>query len=58
MLTFQKITITTTKSLKQLLTGSKNISKIDLQKDDMFVWCQRGDLNSRPPAYETSALTS
>lgn len=40
----------------------KNIIEILKNHWKMFFlkvrWCQGGDLNSRPPAYETSALAS
>lgn len=35
--------------------------KLEFDLDNILkdnFWCQGGDLNSRPPAYETSALTS
>lgn len=30
--------------------------KINVDSINQKKWCQRGDLNPRPPAYETSAL--
>lgn len=32
--------------------------RISMRVIESNLWCQGGDLNSRPPAYETSALTS
>ncbi len=49
-ISFCKITAILLQSEKKMIL--KNGKKPDNN------WCQERDLNSRPPAYETSALTS
>ena len=43
--------------LKEILKKGKDRNK-PFQYLNRVFWCQERDLNSRPPAYETSALTS
>ena len=42
------------KKLKERETAKE---AVEILTNRVF-WCHGGDLNSRPPAYETSALTS